>query len=107
MAQALPTNILRNTATLEAWRAYNRKAHAPLFLAMAPSICMSALTPVMIVLLRHNHVWLPFAIFLACEVAVLVWLVVAGLKVLAYKRATPFAPPPPVTWSDRKRSGES
>ena len=106
MAQPLPTEILRNTATLEAWRAYNRKAHAPLFLAMVPTVCFSAATPAMLVLSRRGHGWLPFAVFLACEVVVLAWLVVAGIKVHAYKRAHPFVPPPPVTWSERRMSGE-
>ena len=99
MAQSPEVNILRNTATLEAWRAYNRKANRPLLMAMFPTIAFSAMTPVMIALLRHNHPWLPFPIFLACEVLVIVWLVVAAFKVRAYKRAHPFVPPPIATWS--------
>src|SRR4029079_16282518 len=103
MAQSSPTNILRNTATLEAWRAYNRKAHGPLFFAMIPTIFISATTPVMIVLSRRDHSLLPFAVFLALEVLVLAWLVFAGLKVRAFKRDHPFAAPPPVTWSERPK----
>jgi hypothetical protein len=102
MAQP-PANLLRNTATLEAWRAYNRKANEPLMLAMAPTTILTALSPVMIALTRRNlHALLFDLAFLIGEVLALAWLIYAFIKVRAYKRAHPFVPPPPVTWSEKR-----
>jgi hypothetical protein len=103
MVQSPPADILRNTATLEAWRAYNRKANAPLMLAMVPTTAISAATPAMIALSRHSHSWLPLLVLAVVgEVLALAWLIIVAFKVHAYKRAHPFVPPPRVTWRERK-----
>ena len=103
MMQSPPADLLRNTATLEAWRAYNRKANAPLMWAMVPTTVISAATPAMIALSRHSRAWLPFLVlFVVCEVLALVWLIVVAFKVRAYRRDHPFVPPPRVTWREGK-----
>jgi hypothetical protein len=98
MTPSFETNILRNTATLQAWRAYNRKANAPLTFFILPLAMTGAVTPAATALVRHHHPWLSLALFMTWVILCLVGLAIAAVRVRAYKRDHPFVPPPPPIW---------
>ena len=103
MVDSTPPEALRNTQSLAAWRAYNAKAAAPLVIA-APlsSVFIGAMIPVETALIRHHHGLLAIGVSAGALGLSLAWMVVAFLKVRAYKRTHPFVPPPVTVWGQTK-----
>ncbi len=100
-------NILRNTATLEAWRAYNRKAYGPFLYYNGALVIIVAVSPILTTtLIRQHRPIAAFAVVGAALAFYILFLVFAVFRVWAYKRANPFVPPAdsePVYRRGRKR----
>jgi hypothetical protein len=104
MAQSSQYEVLRNTETLEAWRAYSAKAHRPLiFASVFPSAFMSSMIPAITALVRRHHEILAISIFGVLMTLIVGSLVLAFLWTRAYKREHPFVPPPPKLGYGRPR----
>ena len=103
MVDSTPPEALRNTQSLAAWRAYNAKAAAPLIIATPlASVFIGAMIPVETALMRQHHGLTAIGVSAAAVALSLAWIVVAFLKVRAYKRTHPFVPPPPTIWGQTR-----